>query len=55
MSTISTHLNWGTSYVVNDFYKQQVNPKASEKTLVGVGRIATVVLMVLSFNSCTLP
>ena len=48
MSTISTHLNWGASYVVNDFYKQQVNPKASEKTLVGVGRIATVVLMVLS-------
>lgn len=48
MSTISTHLNWGASYVVNDFYKQQVNSKASEKTLVGVGRIATVVLMVLS-------
>ncbi|MGB2232708.1 MAG: sodium:solute symporter family transporter, partial [Flavobacteriaceae bacterium] len=48
MSTISTHLNWGASYVVNDFYKQQVNPNASEKTLVGVGRIATVVLMVLS-------
>ena len=48
MSTISTHLNWGASYIVNDFYKQQVNPKASEKTLVGVGRIATVVLMVLS-------
>jgi Na+/proline symporter len=48
MSTISTHLNWGASYVVNDFYKQQVNPNASEKNLVGVGRIATVVLMVLS-------
>ncbi len=48
MSTISTHLNWGSSYVVNDFYKQQINPGASEKELVGVGRITTVVLMVCS-------
>lgn len=48
MSTISTHLNWGSSYIVNDFYKQQVNKKASEKELVNVGRISTVVLMVLS-------
>lgn len=48
MSTISTHLNWGSSYVVNDFYKQQINPTASEKELVGVGRITTVILMVFS-------
>ncbi len=48
MSTISTHLNWGSSYVVNDFYKQQINKNASEKELVNVGRITTVVLMVLS-------
>lgn len=48
MSTISTHLNWGSSYVVNDFYKQQINQEASEKELVLVGRITTVVLMVLS-------
>ena len=48
MSTISTHLNWGASYVVNDFYKQQINKKASEGELVNVGRITTVVLMVLS-------
>ncbi|MDY0355918.1 MAG: sodium:solute symporter family protein [Sedimentisphaerales bacterium] len=45
MSTISTHLNWGSSYVVNDFYKRFVNPQASEKTLVRVGRISTVLLM----------
>jgi len=31
MSTISTHLNWGSSYIVNDFYKQQINPNASEE------------------------
>ncbi|NNE03144.1 MAG: Na+:solute symporter [Eudoraea sp.] len=48
MSTISTQLNWGSSYIVFDFYKQQINPKASEKRLVAVGRLSTIVLMVLS-------
>ena len=48
MSTISTHLNWGSSYVVNDFYKQLLNKKADEKELVLVGRITTVILMVAS-------
>ncbi|MGB5431018.1 sodium:solute symporter family protein [Eudoraea sp.] len=48
MSTISTQLNWGSSYIVYDFYKQQINPKASEKRLVAVGRLSTVGLMVLS-------
>ena len=48
MSTISTHLNWGSSYVVNDFYKQQLNKDADEKELVLVGRITTVILMVAS-------
>ncbi|MFC4221252.1 sodium:solute symporter family protein [Flagellimonas marina] len=48
MSTISTQLNWGSSYIVYDFYKARVNPKASEKSLVTVGRICTVGLMVLS-------
>jgi Na+/proline symporter len=48
MSTISTQLNWGSSYIVFDFYKQQINPNATEKQMVSVGRISTVVLMVLS-------
>lgn len=48
MSTISTQLNWGSSYIVFDFYKQQINPDATEKQMVAVGRIATVLLMVLS-------
>jgi Na+/proline symporter len=48
MSTISTQLNWGSSYIVYDFYKQQINPNASEKRLVAVGRLSTVVLMVFS-------
>lgn len=48
MSTISTQLNWGSSYIVYDFYKQQINPEASEKRLVAVGRISTICLMVFS-------
>ncbi|SMP43940.1 Na+/proline symporter [Neorhodopirellula lusitana] len=48
MSTISTHLNWGSSYVVNDFYKRFVKPDASEKQLVFVGRVSTVMMMVLA-------
>ncbi|HET8810712.1 MAG TPA: sodium:solute symporter family protein [Flavobacteriaceae bacterium] len=46
MSTISTHLNWGSSYVVNDFYARFVKPDASEKNKVLVGRISTVLMMV---------
>ncbi len=46
MSTISTHLNWGSSYVVNDFYQRFVNQDASEKQLVNVGRLSTVAMMV---------
>tara|TARA_B110000263_G_scaffold40640_1_gene32381 strand:+ start:31 stop:1524 length:1494 start_codon:yes stop_codon:yes gene_type:complete len=48
MSTISTHLNWGSSYIVNDFYKQQIKKNASEKELVNIGRISTVSLFVIS-------
>ena len=48
MSTISTHLNWGSSYIVHDFYHRFINKNADEKTLVGVARISTVVLMICS-------
>lgn len=48
MSTISTHLNWGASYLVNDVYKVSIKPNATEKELVFVGRLATVVLMCFS-------
>jgi Na+/proline symporter len=48
MSTISTHLNWGSSYVVNDFYKRFVNPEADERRLVFVGRVSTIVMVVLA-------
>jgi Na+/proline symporter len=46
MSTMSSQVNWGASYIVNDFYKRIVNPDASEKQLVFVGRVSTVVLLI---------
>lgn len=48
MSTISTHLNWGSSYIANDFYKRFINKDATEKQLVNLGRLSTVVLMILA-------
>lgn len=45
MSTISTHLNWGSSYVVNDFYLRFVNQQATDRQQVRVGRMTTVLLM----------
>ena len=47
-STILTHLNWGASYLVHDFYQQFVKKGASEKHYVMVGRLATVLLFILS-------
>ena len=48
MSTMSTQVNWGSSIIVNDLYDRFINPEATEKQLVWVGRLATVVLMVAS-------
>ncbi|MEX1139367.1 MAG: sodium:solute symporter family protein [Bacteroidota bacterium] len=48
MSTIATQLNWGTSYVINDFYKRFVRPNSDDRTLVRVSRVATIVIMLLS-------
>jgi solute:Na+ symporter, SSS family len=46
-STIETHLNWGTSYLVHDFYQRFIRPGSSERHLVLVGRVVTALLMVL--------
>ena len=48
MSTISTHLNWGSSYFVNDFYKSLIGKDSGERKLVNVGRISVVSLMFIS-------
>jgi Na+/proline symporter len=47
-STILTHLNWGASYLVHDFYRRFLHPGASEKHYVSAGRVATVILFVAS-------
>ncbi|HUT29260.1 MAG TPA: sodium:solute symporter family protein [Sedimentisphaerales bacterium] len=45
MSTIDTHLNWGASYIINDFYKPFINPGKNAKHYVFVSRIGMVMLM----------
>jgi SSS family solute:Na+ symporter len=44
MSTVSTHINWGASYITNDFYKRLLAPSASDKQLKLVGRLSTIAL-----------
>ncbi|MCG8469157.1 MAG: Na+:solute symporter [Gemmatimonadetes bacterium] len=48
MSTVSTHLNWGSSYIVDDFYRRFLAPEREEAHYVRVARISTVLLVVLS-------
>ncbi|MBY0376054.1 MAG: Na+:solute symporter [Bryobacteraceae bacterium] len=48
MSTIATQLNWGASYLVNDFYRRFVRPQSSEQHLVLVSQLATVLIMLCS-------
>lgn len=48
VSTISTHLNWGSSYIVHDFYTRFVRPGASESEQVLAGRVSTVIMMLVA-------
>ena len=48
VSTMSTHLNWGCSYLVHDLYRRFIRPDASERHLVWMSRVMTVVLMAVS-------
>ncbi|MEO1435472.1 MAG: sodium:solute symporter family protein [Bacteroidota bacterium] len=54
MSTISTQLNWGASYLVNDLYKRFIAPEATDKHLVGVSRMMTLFLMLIGARSTLL-
>jgi len=47
-STIETHLNWGTSYLIHDFYRRFLNKGATEKHYVLIGRLTTALLMVVA-------
>lgn len=48
MSTIDTHLNWGASYIVNDFYKRFIKRKASSSHYVLISRIVIILIMVFA-------
>jgi len=48
MSTVSTLMNWGASYIVNDFYKPFVRPQETERHYVWIGRIGSIVIFALS-------
>ncbi|MBE8365311.1 sodium:solute symporter family protein [Leptospira borgpetersenii] len=48
MSTADTHINWGASYLVNDFYLRFLHPGADDKTLVRVSRIAVVLMAIVA-------
>lgn len=48
MSTIATQMNWGASYIINDFYRRFVRPDASESHYVFASRVATLIVVLLS-------
>jgi len=48
MSTIATQLNWGSSYIINDFYKRFIRPNAEERQLVKISRMTTFFIMLCS-------
>jgi Na+/proline symporter len=48
VSTMSTHLNWGCSYLVNDLYRRFLRPEAGERHLIWVSRFVTALLMVFA-------
>jgi Na+/proline symporter len=48
MSTVSTQINWGASYIVHDLYARWVQPEASDRERVWVGRLASVVIVALA-------
>jgi Na+/proline symporter len=48
MSTIATQLNWGASYLVNDFYRRFLKPEASDRHYVNISKLATIFLTLVS-------
>lgn len=51
MSTISTQLNWGSSYLTNDLYRRFFRPNASNRNYVAAGRIITLLIMLVAMFS----
>lgn len=53
MSTISTHLNWGSSYLVNDFYMRFLSKNNSQKHLIFISRLVTLLVMIIALGVTT--
>jgi len=54
MSTISTQLNWGTSYLINDFYKRFIKPDGDNKSMVTASRVGTILIMIIGLIVTTM-
>lgn len=48
MSTVSTQMNWGASYLVNDVYRRFLNPRATERQLLRTSRLCSVLVLLLA-------
>jgi solute:Na+ symporter, SSS family len=48
MSTVDTHLNWGSSYLTNDIYRRFINPEANQKKLIQFSRTTVIVITILA-------
>jgi Na+/proline symporter len=48
MSTVDTHLNWGSSYLTNDIYRRFIKPKANQKQLIKFSRIMVIIITFLA-------
>jgi len=48
MSTVDTHLNWGSSYLINDYYLRFRNPNADQKTLIRFSRMTVFILLIIA-------
>ncbi len=51
MSTVSTSLNWGASYLTHDLYKRFIRPEASQKELIFIGQITCVFLLIIGIST----
>ena len=48
MSTISTHLNWGASYIIDDWYRRFISPDREDRHYLRLARLATIGLIILA-------
>lgn len=54
VSTMTTHLNWGSSYLIHDFWRRFIDPKATDASCIRNSRILTVILTALAMGTLSL-